>query len=305
MVRKRIHQNYHMPVEERGYKGAFSCAKKMLEAEGSGVFFRGSLSNSPSQIGSALTLVFYDEIKKRVSIPQKGESAYTFWRIYLFWLWYHDSMSNIIIVFTIKLVWYIKLLLIIPFNKDGLALLENDVRQWDVLPRRGWYECRHPRTPYRPDGAQYGGFWSAARTDADPKRSPGNSQWQLQGRRDMMMGQARLNMGMMLGNYDISMGNYQLQRGALEMNYGRGYGYFWFLGSAGDWFKAISQIITYWLEDAKKEFCLMLSDISTAYFFSRHLTITLLANRRYSYRFWGFSHLLFQIYHESNGRRSV
>lgn len=46
-------------------------------------------------------------------------------------------MSNIIIVFTIKLVWYIKLLLIIPFNKDGLALLENDVRQWDVLPRRG------------------------------------------------------------------------------------------------------------------------------------------------------------------------
>lgn len=45
------------------YAGTIDCAKKILQNEGAGAFFKGSLSNIIRGTGGALVLVFYDKIQ--------------------------------------------------------------------------------------------------------------------------------------------------------------------------------------------------------------------------------------------------
>lgn len=54
--------------EEVMYKNTLDCWVKIFQQEGGRAFFKGALSNIIRGTGSALVLVFYDEIKKVIAV---------------------------------------------------------------------------------------------------------------------------------------------------------------------------------------------------------------------------------------------
>jgi len=63
-VRRRLQMQSNKPREEWLYKGTMDCFSKVAQKEGITSFFKGAGANALRTVGSALVLVFYDEIKQ-------------------------------------------------------------------------------------------------------------------------------------------------------------------------------------------------------------------------------------------------
>lgn len=66
-VIRRLQNESTKPQDQQIYSGTYECAKKILKYEGMGAFYKGFLANVLRTVGSALVLVFYDEIMSAYS----------------------------------------------------------------------------------------------------------------------------------------------------------------------------------------------------------------------------------------------
>jgi solute carrier family 25 (adenine nucleotide translocator) protein 4/5/6/31 len=63
-VRRRLQMQSNKPREQWLYSGTLDCFSKIAKKEGTTAFFKGAGANVLRTVGSALVLVFYDEIKR-------------------------------------------------------------------------------------------------------------------------------------------------------------------------------------------------------------------------------------------------
>jgi len=66
-VRRRLQMQSEKPVEERIYKGAADCFRKIMSEEGTSALFKGAGANVLRGTGAALVLVLYGEIKNVIN----------------------------------------------------------------------------------------------------------------------------------------------------------------------------------------------------------------------------------------------
>ena len=71
-VRRRLQMESEKKIEERMYKGALHCAKKILADEGAAAMFKGAGANVLRGTGAAIVLVLYGEITAMLH-ADKGE----------------------------------------------------------------------------------------------------------------------------------------------------------------------------------------------------------------------------------------
>jgi len=62
-IRRRLQMQSEKPKEQWVYKGTFDCFTKILKTEGPTALFKGAGANALRTVGSALVLVFYDQIQ--------------------------------------------------------------------------------------------------------------------------------------------------------------------------------------------------------------------------------------------------
>lgn len=65
-VRRRLQMQSEKPVEERLYKGAADCLKKIVADEGTAALFKGAGANVLRGTGAAMVLVLYGEMKAAI-----------------------------------------------------------------------------------------------------------------------------------------------------------------------------------------------------------------------------------------------
>jgi len=66
-VRRRLQMQSEKPVDQRIYKGAADCARKIIQEEGMNAMFKGAGANVLRGTGAALVLVIYGELKAMMS----------------------------------------------------------------------------------------------------------------------------------------------------------------------------------------------------------------------------------------------
>jgi len=67
-VRRRLQMQSEKPKEQWVYKGTFDCAAKVVKDEGMSALFKGAGANALRTVGSALVLVFYDQLQGMLGI---------------------------------------------------------------------------------------------------------------------------------------------------------------------------------------------------------------------------------------------
>jgi len=67
-VRRRLQMQSEKPPEQWVYKGSFDCLTKILREEGTRALFKGAGANALRTVGSALVLVFYDQLQGLLGI---------------------------------------------------------------------------------------------------------------------------------------------------------------------------------------------------------------------------------------------
>jgi solute carrier family 25 (adenine nucleotide translocator) protein 4/5/6/31 len=67
-VRRRLQMQSEKPKEKWIYKGTFDCAGKILREEGITALFKGAGANALRTVGSAMVLVFYDQLQGMLGI---------------------------------------------------------------------------------------------------------------------------------------------------------------------------------------------------------------------------------------------
>ncbi len=63
------------PRSEWFYEGTVDCFQKIYHEEGWQTFFKGAGANALRRLGSALVLVFYDDIKLMMGLEGHGEGS--------------------------------------------------------------------------------------------------------------------------------------------------------------------------------------------------------------------------------------
>jgi len=74
-IRRRLQMQSEKPKEQWVYKGTFDCLKKIIKTEGTRALFKGAGANALRTVGSALVLVFYDQLQGLLglNLPKGGE----------------------------------------------------------------------------------------------------------------------------------------------------------------------------------------------------------------------------------------
>jgi len=74
-IRRRLQMQSEKPKEQWVYKGTADCLAKILKNEGTRALFKGAGANALRTVGSALVLVFYDQLQGilGLNIPKGGE----------------------------------------------------------------------------------------------------------------------------------------------------------------------------------------------------------------------------------------
>jgi len=74
-IRRRLQMQSEKPKEQWVYKGTADCFTKILKNEGTSALFKGAGANALRTVGSALVLVFYDQLQGMLglNIPKGGE----------------------------------------------------------------------------------------------------------------------------------------------------------------------------------------------------------------------------------------
>jgi len=62
-VRRRLQMQSEKPKEQWLYKSTFDCLNKVVKEEGTAALFKGAGANALRTVGSALVLVFYDQLQ--------------------------------------------------------------------------------------------------------------------------------------------------------------------------------------------------------------------------------------------------
>jgi solute carrier family 25 (adenine nucleotide translocator) protein 4/5/6/31 len=73
-IRRRLQMQSEKPKEQWVYKGTADCLSKILKNEGTKALFKGAGANALRTVGSALVLVFYDQLQGLLglNIPKGG-----------------------------------------------------------------------------------------------------------------------------------------------------------------------------------------------------------------------------------------
>jgi solute carrier family 25 (adenine nucleotide translocator) protein 4/5/6/31 len=74
-IRRRLQMQSEKPKEQWVYKGTADCLKKIVKNEGFRALFKGAGANALRTVGSALVLVFYDQLQGMLglNLPKGGE----------------------------------------------------------------------------------------------------------------------------------------------------------------------------------------------------------------------------------------
>jgi len=74
-IRRRLQMQSEKPKEQWVYKGTFDCLGKIVKNEGGRALFKGAGANALRTVGSALVLVFYDQLQGMLglNLPKGGE----------------------------------------------------------------------------------------------------------------------------------------------------------------------------------------------------------------------------------------
>jgi len=67
-VRRRLQMQSEKPKEQWVYSGTFNCFTKVLKEEGWNALFKGAGANALRTVGSALVLVFYDQLQGMLGV---------------------------------------------------------------------------------------------------------------------------------------------------------------------------------------------------------------------------------------------
>jgi len=62
-IRRRLQMQSEKPKEQWVYKGTLDCLTKVMKEEGTSALFKGAGANALRTVGSALVLVFYDQLQ--------------------------------------------------------------------------------------------------------------------------------------------------------------------------------------------------------------------------------------------------
>lgn len=73
-IRRRLQMQSEKPKDQWIYKGTMDCLRKVLKDEGVSALFKGAGANALRTVGSALVLVFYDQIQQVLGL-NLGPSA--------------------------------------------------------------------------------------------------------------------------------------------------------------------------------------------------------------------------------------
>jgi len=74
-IRRRLQMQSEKPKEQWVYKGTADCLSKIMKTEGTRALFKGAGAKALRTVGSALVLVFYDQLQGilGLNIPKGGE----------------------------------------------------------------------------------------------------------------------------------------------------------------------------------------------------------------------------------------
>lgn len=74
-IRRRLQMQSERPREQWKYKGTIDCFSQVVAKEGPTALFKGAGANALRTVGSALVLVFYDEVQTMLNLglPKGGE----------------------------------------------------------------------------------------------------------------------------------------------------------------------------------------------------------------------------------------
>jgi len=71
-IRRRLQMQSEKPKDQWIYKGTFDCFTKVAREEGMQAIFKGAGANALRTVGSALVLVFYDQLQGMLGIEKRG-----------------------------------------------------------------------------------------------------------------------------------------------------------------------------------------------------------------------------------------